>query len=474
MSTMHADTAEPRNLVAKKREVLADELSRRTARRAAVADALEVAAWSSGAIAAALALASGVLSEVTDLGSALTAAGILTGLIATDLVLVMLVLAARIPLLDRAVGHDRAIALHGRLGKPALYLLLAHAVFLTVGYAVADGTDVVSETLLLFSITDMPLAYLGLGLLISVVVTSVIAVRRHLPRELWHGVHLLSYAAVLAALPHELSLGGILMEGTWQRVYWISLTVIAFGSIVVFRVAVPLVRSLRHRLVVDRIEWIAHDVASIWLRGQNVSRLAAHGGQFFTWRFWTGRTWWHAHPISLSAAPAGDRLRITVRVLGAGTRRLTAVPIGTRVSFAGPYGLFRDAARTTPLLAIAAAGIGITPARALLEGASTTPGDATVLLRASTRDGLYLLDEVVDLATERGAAVYTSVGSRDPNGWLAARDVARGVSIRSIFPDLLESDLFICGPDAWSEAVERDALTAGMPARRIHVERFAS
>ena len=41
MSTMHADTAEQRTLVAKSREVLADELSRRTARRAAVADALE-------------------------------------------------------------------------------------------------------------------------------------------------------------------------------------------------------------------------------------------------------------------------------------------------------------------------------------------------------------------------------------------------------------------------------------------------
>ena len=44
----------------------------------------------------------------------------------------MLVLAARIPLIDRTSGHDRAIAVHRALGKPALYLRYpsrAHLVF---------------------------------------------------------------------------------------------------------------------------------------------------------------------------------------------------------------------------------------------------------------------------------------------------------------------------------------------------------
>ncbi|WP_150954235.1 hypothetical protein [Microbacterium testaceum] len=43
----------------------------------------------------------------------------------------------------------------------------------------------------------------------------------------------------------------------------------------------------------------------------------------------------------------------------------------------------------------------------------------------------------------------------------------------SVLPDLLDSDLFICGPEKWADLVVRDARAAGLPARRIHVERFA-
>jgi len=305
------------------------------------------------------------------------------------------------------------------------------------------------------------------------VVTSLVIVRRRMPYEFWYGVHLLSYAAVLIALPHQLSVGGLLAEGTGQRAYWIALYVLAIGGILVFRVARPMLQSLRHALRVERIEWIAPDVASIYLRGRDLARLGARGGQYFFWRFWSGGTWWHAHPVSLSAAPEERRLRITVRVLGEGTRRLARVPVGTRVSFSGPFGLFTDAARTAPRLAIVAAGVGVTPVRALLEAGDVAPGEATVLLRASTEDALFLADELQTLADERGARLYSSVGPRGRHGrWLAESDRKRGVGLRTVFPQLDESDLYICGPAAWAEAVVADARAEGLAEHRIHMERF--
>ena len=42
----------------------------------------------------------------------------------------------------------------------------------------------------------------------------------------------------------------------------------------------------------------------------------ARTGQFFLWRFLTRDRWWEAHPFSLSAAPDGRRLRITVKGVG--------------------------------------------------------------------------------------------------------------------------------------------------------------
>lgn len=448
---------------------------RRTyARRARRADLLVMALWTSGAIAAALFLLSGGAAQFTTPAEVVTSLGIVAGLIGTDFILVMLVLAARIPVIDRTIGHDRAIATHRRLGKPALYLLLGHGALLLIGYGMSEGYNPVAELGPMLALPDMPLAFVGMGLLIAVVVTSLVAVRRRFSYEGWHLVHLLSYASVAFALPHQLSVGGVLAEGTAQRIYWIALYVVAFGAIVTFRFVEPVVSSLRHRIVVDDVVGIAPGVTSIHLKGRNLRALGAEGGQFFIWRFWTRRTWWHSHPVSLSSVPTGSTARITVRELGKGSGRISTVPRGTRVSIEGPYGLFTDAARTSPKLAIVAAGVGVTPIRALLEHAQFAPGEATVLLRAGSQDETYLWDEVRDLAAAKGATCFVMVGHRARTGpsWMSETDARRGVTLMATFPDLLRSDLYLCGPTAWLESLEADALAAGIRPHQIHAERF--
>jgi len=457
-----------------RRSAPARERTIRTRRRMRAADLMVALCWSSVAMAVALYLAYGGLSQVTDLASGLYAAGIVTGLIGTDLILVMLVLAARLPLIDRVVGQDTAMAFHRQLGKPALYLLLAHGLLLTIGSALADGSNVVAETVALFQAPDMALAYLGLGLLVTVVVSSVVAVRRRFPYEVWHLIHLLSYAAVLVALPHQLSAGGVLAGGTVQRVYWIVLYVLAFGSIGLFRFVVPIVRSARHGIRVAAVEPIAPGVVSLHLTGTQLDRLQTQGGQYAIWRFWTGSTWWHAHPISFSAVPTATSARITVRSLGTGSAALGRVRPGARVSIEGPYGIFTDAHRTASKVAVVAAGIGITPVRSLLGHADLHPGEATVVLRATDPEQSYLWSEITALPSMRGNTVFAVMGPR-PAGlatWLSAEALGRGVTIQSAFPDLQDSDLYVCGPQSWTDLVIRDARAAGLPEQQIHVERF--
>ncbi|OIH93698.1 ferric reductase-like transmembrane domain-containing protein [Curtobacterium sp. MCBA15_001] len=445
-------------------------------RRAATTDLLGVLAWVSAAFAVALWLMSPGSHTVVGIGGWLTDAGIVAGLIATDLVLVMLVLAARVPLIDRTFGQDNAIAVHRSLGKPVLYLLLAHGALLTLGYGASAGTGPIAQTIALFSSPDMPLAYLGLGLFVAVVVSSLVAVRSRLPYEAWHGIHLLSYAAVLVALPHMLSAGSVLAQGTWQRVYWIALYVVALGLIAVYRFAMPLVVTFRHRIRVVGVEPVAPGVVSIHLAGRDLDRLGTRGGQYGVWRFWTARTWWHAHPVSFSAVPGRDRARITVRDLGAGSARLGRITPGAFVSLEGPYGLFTSRARTAPYLALVASGIGITPVRALLEDTDLRPGEATVLLRGSDADQQYLWHETADLAAATGSRFFTMVGRRATSraSWMTEDDLRRGVSLTSVFPRLLDSDLYVCGPQAWSDQVVLEARLAGVPEHQIHQERFGS
>jgi predicted ferric reductase len=459
------------------RSLAQEEREVRSRRRLRSADLLVSVAWVSVAVSLGLFLASGGAATIRGLAGVVTAAGILAGLAATDLLLVMLVLAARVPLIDRTFGHDKALAAHRRIGKPALYLLLAHAVLLTLGYGLSDGANPIRETVsLITSSTDMLLAYAALFLLIAVVITSLVAVRRKLPYEVWHVVHLLSYAGVLVAVPHELSTGAVLAAGTPERTYWIALYVLAFGSILAYRFIAPLGTTFRHRIRVEGVERVAPDVYSISLTGRALDRFSAAGGQFAVWRFWTRHTWWHAHPISFSSAPTDSGLRLTVRVLGAGTRRLAFLPRGAFVSVEGPYGRFSDEARTAPFLAVIAAGIGVTPVRAMLEDSDLAPGEATVLLRAGDEDQRYLWDEVVGIVQRSGGTVYTMTGHR-PRGvstWQSAKAVQHRVSLNRVFPHLLESDVYICGPQVWTDLVVTDLRRAGVPNDRIHLERFDS
>jgi predicted ferric reductase len=299
-------------------------------------------------------------------------------------------------------------------------------------------------------------------------------VRRRFRYEAWHAVHLLAYAAVLAAVPHQLSVGALFAEGRLQRYYWLALYVGVAGSILLFRFVVPVARSLRHRLVVTGIRRVAPGVVSVALSGRALHRLDASAGQFFIWRFWTQGLWWQAHPFSLSGAPTADGLRITVRGLGDASAALAAVPPGTRVSFEGPYGLFTDRARTSPKIVLVASGIGVAPIRSLLETAWFQPGDATVILRAPSLGEAYLADEVTELCRLRGAQLRIIAGHRAPgiDSWLPADAAAAGIRLAGLAPQLPDADLYICGPRLWSEAVVRDATSGGVRASQIHYERF--
>ncbi|CAN5152952.1 ferric reductase-like transmembrane domain-containing protein [soil metagenome] len=443
-------------------------------KRARVGDALGIALWLTSAFAVALFLFSGGTARFGSVADAVTSVGIATGLVGTNLVLAMLLLAARVPFIDHAIGHDRAIAVHRALGKPAFYLLLGHGVILLIGYGLSSGLDPIAEIGPMLAIPDMLLAILAIALLAVVIVSSAALVRRRYSYETWHLMHLLSYAAVLASVPHQLSIGSVLSPFSFERVYWLALYILAFGAILTHRLAEPLVSSLRHRLRVERMEPEAPGVVSIYLSGRRLRSLESVGGQFFVWRFWTAGTWWHSHPISLSSVATDTQLRITVRDLGGGSRSISSVPAGTRVWFEGPYGIFTDAGRTAPKLAIVVAGIGITPVRAMLEDSVLKPGEATILLRASTIDDTFLWGEIEELARQKGVTVTTMIGprARTGPGWMTQADADRGLTLLGVFPDLLASDLYLCGPTSWLNVVEADARAAGIPDHQIHPERF--
>jgi ferredoxin-NADP reductase len=221
-------------------------------------------------------------------------------------------------------------------------------------------------------------------------------------------------------------------------------------------------------------------VVSIEMTGRHLNELAGNGGRFFIWRFLAPGQWWHPHPFSLSAEPltfdadGNGRLRITVRNLGRGSAALARLRPGTKVAIEGPYGLFSSASRSRRHVVLIGAGIGITPIRALLESTPFAPGEATVILRGHNQTGLYLGDEVLDLCQRRGATLFHLTGRR-PRGvttWLPESESRAGYGLASYAPDLVNADVYVCGPDKWAQNVLDDARHAGVREEQLHYERF--
>ena len=452
-------------------------------RRLVRADVLGFVAWLSPVAAVSLWLADGGAAGFSSFAATMTSLGIVAGLIGMDLVLLMLLLAARIPLVDNTIGHDRALELHKKLGKPAFYLLLAHGLLIAIGYGAAEGLDPVSESVSLWiNVPDMWLAFVAIALFIAVVVTSLVAVRRKFPYEFWYAIHLLTYLAVGTAIPHQFSVGGLFAEGTWQRWYWLALCVGTGAALLLYRVYQPLVATFRHQLTVSRVVRVSADVFSIEMTGLQLERLAGAGGRFFFWRFLAPGHWWQPHPFSLSAEPvpvgqhsnSPAKLRITVRNLGDGSARLARIKPGTKVAIEGPYGMFSTAARTRNNVVLIGAGIGITPLRSLLESTPFDPGHATVLLRGHDESELFLGTEIMELCQARGATLFHLTGPRSAGAhtWLPQAATTAGFTIGSYAPGIAEADVYVCGPTPWAASVIRDVQAAGVPEVQLHYERF--
>ncbi|WP_459340390.1 ferredoxin reductase family protein [Arthrobacter sp. MDT2-16] len=428
------------------------------------------------ALAVALFLSDGGAAGFGTFAGILTSLGVIAGLAAMDLVLVMFLLSARVPVIDKTIGQDKALLVHGSLGESILYLLLAHGALLLLGYAATEGITPIAEALSLWaSGLDLRWAVLSLVLFIVVAGTSVIAVKRRLPQEIWHGIHLLTYAAVALSIPHQFSLSGLFAPGTIQRWYWIALMVLTGAAVLTYRVIVPVSRSLHHQVRISRVTEVAPGVATIEMTGRNLEHLNTRAGQYFIWRFLTPNLWWQPHPFSISAKPTPTSLRITIRNLGGGTAKLMKIRPGTKVAIEGPYGIFTEAARASAQVLLIGSGIGNSPIRGLLEDLTFPYGGATVILRASRPDEVYLLDEISDLCQRRGARLFVLTGPRATGqpSWLPQSAVASGYTMTSYLPPGQVPDVYVCGPLPWTDLVLQDAHNASFPAENLHSERFA-
>jgi len=300
----------------------------------------------------------GQVPNLGNAGAVLSAAGQLTALLGTYSAILQVVLMSRSPWLDQLFGIDRIAGWHRWLGFATVFLILGHVVFTTAGYAVSNGHSVLAETwTFLTTYPYMLMAYVATLLFVVIAVASARAARRRLSYDTWHFIHLFIYLAIALSFGHQLAVGTDFERDPAAIAYWVALYVVAALLVLSFRVLIPLRMTIRHRLRVHALVEEAPGVFSIYITGRNLAELPMRAGQFFKFRFLAKGIWWRVHPFSLSAAPNGEFVRITVKQLGDFTKAVRSLQPGTPVIVEGPYGIFTTLRRRRPRALLIAGGL---------------------------------------------------------------------------------------------------------------------
>ncbi|MFC5291188.1 ferric reductase-like transmembrane domain-containing protein [Actinokineospora guangxiensis] len=384
---------------------------------------------------------------------------------------VQVLLVSRLPWVERRIGMDRLTGWHRWVGFALVWTVLTHAVTVVLGYSALGGESAGATFLSLAAVPASLLGMLAAALFVGVAATSARRVRRRLRYETWHGVHLLLYVALLLALVHQLLETTTFTASVVAAVYWWSLVLFAFGSLIVGRVVIPVRRNRYHQFRVSAVVPESRDAVSVYVVGRHMEELPARAGQFCVWRFPGHRHWWKANPFSLSAAPTGRGLRLTAKAVGEGSAGLRGLKVGERVFVEGPYGAFTSMRRTRPGVLLVAGGVGITPIRSMLEEqpvGDQPVGDVVVLYRVRDQGEAVLLREVRELVAARRGRLHLVTGPRAPG--LPSFDPA---AVHALVPDVALRDVYVCGPPAMTDTVVATLRTLGVPKSQVHTEKFS-
>ncbi|ANF32205.1 oxidoreductase [Leifsonia xyli] len=399
--------------------------------------------------------------------NALTSFGELAGMVGGFLVCAQVLLIARVPWFENAIGLDKLVSWHRSLGASVLFLIVAHVLFLVIGGELADRNPPWTEFVsILNSYPDMVSALVGTIAFLVVGLSSARLIRTKLSYEVWYWLHVTTYVSIFLTFLHQLSGGAHFVSQPVNRVLWLALYLGTAAAVLTWRFILPGMDAWRGRMRVAAVVPESEGVNSVWLTGPRVAQLGVRAGNFLLFRFFSRGHLGTAHPYSVSAVPANGYLRITVGALGDHSSRLPHLRPGSLVFAEGPFGRFTADRASRPRILLVAGGAGIGPIRALAEELVRRGAQPVVLYRARSARHLALLGE---LQAMPGVTVIPLVGRRSELGYdpLAAEPLHR------LIPDVHDWEAFICGPAGMADRVQASLRALRMPKRFIHREELS-
>lgn len=436
-------------------------------------DALDLVFWVMVFLPVLIFTLEGGLLGNSSISDWLAASNRLVALVATSLLMIHLLLVARLSWIEKILGLDGSTARHKKLGRPIIYLFFTHLLISITHYSMVTGSNLLTGFIdLNLGYWEIAAATAGFLLMVIVAYTSAVTIRKKFSYESWYFIHISSYLAVLIAIPHQFVFGTDLLAQPWLSTFYLALYLFVFGSVIWFRIIAPISNSFG--LKITKVVPDQNQTTSVYISGSKLEKIPYEAGQFFMVRVLTPKLWLQSHPFSVSSAPDESSLRFTIGSRGDFTSEIPNLSPGTRVVLEGPYGIFSEKTRTKRKMLMIAAGIGVAPVRSLARSVVSEPGDVTILYRVNDSKDAALMQELREISISKGHNLEILEGERAGNTWLPGlSEKPEHARLMELAPHLLESDVYICGPAAWTAAVESTLKTLNVRSDQIHAEEFA-
>jgi predicted ferric reductase len=213
-------------------------------------------------------------------------------------------------------------------------------------------------------------------------------------------------------------------------------------------------------------------VNSVYITGKNIERLKVKPGQFIIVRFLAKNYIGEAHPFSISEIPKNNTIRMSIKAVGDFTKTIGTIKPGTKVFIEGPYGIFtKEIAGDNNKLLFIAGGIGITPIRAVIEDSLRAGKDCILLYGNRFIKEIALKTELENLAAQKHYPIYHILSDEEMPA--AEKGFVDKEKIQRLVTDIVERDVFLCGPPIMMSKVRPILKELGVPESKIHFELFS-
>jgi predicted ferric reductase len=374
------------------------------------------------------------------------------------------VLVARFRVVAAPFGQDALLQFHRQIGYVGLGFILIH-------FAISAKWDEVTPAK---AIAAPALVWFGMAALLALVVLIVSSVwreRLRLSYETWHVVHtVLALVLIVGGLLHILFVNEY-VSSLWKQLLWGLMTVAFAGLLVWVRILKPQ-RARPWRLA--RVVPEHGGTTTLVLSPPPGLRFRFEPGQF-GW-FAIGRSPFALthHPFSFSSSAEREEVELAVKALGDFTSTVGSLEPGTTVYVDGPHGVFSIDQDEGPGFGLIAGGVGIAGLISMLRTLADRGDVRPVVLFYANRswDDAAFREELEELKA-RLALTVVHVLERPPERWTGETGYVRAsVLSRHLPTGFRRFQYFICGPDPMMDATEHALLGLGVPAERVHTERF--